>query len=96
MSILLPWVLINLLFIIVIITGLNNFIYLLLFILEDAYPKLLKILCEGNVRKNIEQYQALTKLLAEILDFAFEFDYLKVVEIIYFKIEKIYSKIYYM
>ncbi|GES87197.1 protein FAM49B-like [Rhizophagus clarus] len=45
--------------------------------LEDAYPKLLKILCEGNVRKNIEQYQALTKLLAEILDFAFEFDYLK-------------------
>ncbi|RIA95827.1 hypothetical protein C1645_688549 [Glomus cerebriforme] len=45
--------------------------------LEDAHPKLLKILCEGNVRKNIEQYQALTKLLAEILDFVFEFDYLK-------------------
>ncbi|CAG8806749.1 18851_t:CDS:2, partial [Racocetra persica] len=35
------------------------------------------VLCEGNVRKNIEQHQALTKLLADILDFAFEFDYLK-------------------
>ncbi|CAG8659731.1 614_t:CDS:2, partial [Scutellospora calospora] len=45
--------------------------------LEDALPELLKTLCEGNVRKNIEQYQALTKLLANILDFAFEFDYLK-------------------
>jgi hypothetical protein len=38
---------------------------------------LLKVLCEGNVRKNLEQHQALTKLLAEILDFSFEFDYLK-------------------
>ncbi|KAG9286574.1 hypothetical protein G9A89_005342 [Geosiphon pyriformis] len=45
--------------------------------LEDALPELLKALCEGNVRQNIEQYQALTKLLADILDFAFEFDYLK-------------------
>ncbi|CAG8691281.1 14835_t:CDS:2 [Cetraspora pellucida] len=35
------------------------------------------VLCEGNVRKNIEQHQALTKLFADILDFAFEFDYLK-------------------
>ncbi|CAG8447582.1 11000_t:CDS:2 [Ambispora leptoticha] len=45
--------------------------------LEDALPELLKALCEGNVRSNIEKYQALTKLLADILDFAFEFDYLK-------------------
>lgn len=45
--------------------------------LEAALPELLKKLCEGNVRKNIERYQALTKILAEILDFGFEFDYLK-------------------
>lgn len=45
--------------------------------LENAISELLKVLCEGNVRKNIEQNQALTKLLAQILDFAFEFDYLK-------------------
>ncbi|CAG8435027.1 7264_t:CDS:2 [Diversispora eburnea] len=45
--------------------------------LEDALPELLKALCEGNVRRNIEQHQALTKLLADILDFSFEFDYLK-------------------
>ncbi|CAG8789263.1 15451_t:CDS:2, partial [Acaulospora morrowiae] len=45
--------------------------------LENIMPDLLKALCEGNVRKNVEQNQALTKLLADILDFAFEFDYLK-------------------
>jgi len=45
--------------------------------LEVAIPELLRALCEGNVRNNIEQHQALTKLLAEILNFAFEFDYSK-------------------
>ncbi|CAI2162811.1 7298_t:CDS:2 [Funneliformis geosporum] len=45
--------------------------------LEGALPELLNAFCEGNVRKNIEKFQALTKLLADILDFAFEFDYLK-------------------
>lgn len=49
-------------------------------LLEDALPELLKTLCEGNVRRNIEQHQALTKLLADILDFSFEFDYLKVIK----------------
>ncbi|CAG8516114.1 11125_t:CDS:2 [Paraglomus brasilianum] len=43
----------------------------------DALPELLKALCEGNVRKTLVEHQALTKLLADILDFAFEFDYLK-------------------
>lgn len=45
--------------------------------LENAVPELLKALCEGDVRKNFEQNQSLTKLLADVLDFAFEFDYLK-------------------
>lgn len=45
--------------------------------LEGALPELLSAFCEGNVRKNLEKFQALTKLLADILDFAFEFDYLK-------------------
>ncbi|CAJ0905196.1 3665_t:CDS:2, partial [Entrophospora sp. SA101] len=46
--------------------------------LLDALPELLSALCDGNALNNIEQQQALTKLLANILDFAFEFDSLKV------------------
>ncbi|KAI8583666.1 hypothetical protein K450DRAFT_183099 [Umbelopsis ramanniana AG] len=45
--------------------------------LEDCLPQLLSMLCSGDVNKNLEKYQGLTKLLAEILDFVFEFDYLK-------------------
>ncbi|CAG8528718.1 295_t:CDS:2 [Acaulospora colombiana] len=45
--------------------------------LEEAIPELLKTLCEGDVRKNFEQNQSITKALADLFDFAFEFDYLK-------------------
>jgi hypothetical protein len=77
LSFLLPWVLIIFIFYILLLALNTLFIYY--FYLEVAVPELLKVLCEGNVRKNLEQHQALTKLLAEILDFSFEFDYLKVV-----------------
>jgi hypothetical protein len=89
--ILLPWVLVIFIFIFIFIITSNSYLSIN-FILEVALPELLKTLCKGNVRKNLEQHQALTRLLAEILDFSFEFDYSKVVEFIYFKNgEKNYS-----
>lgn len=56
------------------------FIYLLLLTdtIEENLPKLLSILCEGDVNKNLEKNQGLAKLFAELLDFVFEFDHLKV------------------
>ncbi|KAK9761084.1 hypothetical protein K7432_014270 [Basidiobolus ranarum] len=45
--------------------------------LEEAIPKLLQPLCQGNANHNIDRYQALAKLFADILDFVFEFDELK-------------------
>ncbi|RUP46470.1 hypothetical protein BC936DRAFT_146919 [Jimgerdemannia flammicorona] len=44
---------------------------------EESLPPLLSMLCNGDVARNLEQYQALAKLFADILDFVFEFDYLK-------------------
>lgn len=48
------------------------------FIIESGLPKLLGVLCEGDVSKNLARHQGLAKLFAELLDFAFEFDHLKV------------------
>ncbi|KAI9314455.1 hypothetical protein BX666DRAFT_2020116 [Dichotomocladium elegans] len=45
--------------------------------LRDAVPELLNVLCKGDVGKNLERHQGLTKLFADMLDFVFEFDYLK-------------------
>lgn len=45
--------------------------------LAQYLPKLLSVLCEGDVNKNLEKNQGLAKLFAELLDFVFEFDSLK-------------------
>ncbi|KAG2226348.1 hypothetical protein INT45_000516 [Circinella minor] len=45
--------------------------------LEENIPRLLSVLCQGDVNKNLEKHQGLTKLFADILDFVFEFDYWK-------------------
>ncbi|KAI7871573.1 hypothetical protein BDF14DRAFT_1762477 [Spinellus fusiger] len=45
--------------------------------LGKGLPRLLDVLCQGNVSKNLEEHQGLTKLLADLLDFVFEFDHLK-------------------
>ena len=44
----------------------------------EGVPKILDVLCQGDVGKNLERHQGLTKLFADILDFVFEFDHLKV------------------
>ncbi|ORX94737.1 DUF1394-domain-containing protein [Basidiobolus meristosporus CBS 931.73] len=46
-------------------------------VLETVVPELLHPLCQGNANQNIEKHQALAKLFADILDFVFEFDELK-------------------
>lgn len=51
-------------------------------IIGQAVPELLQVLCQGDVAKNLENHQGLTKLFADMLDFVFEFDYLKVSVII--------------
>ncbi|KAG2198223.1 hypothetical protein INT46_008615 [Mucor plumbeus] len=45
--------------------------------LQEGLPKLLGVLCQGDVSKNLERNQGLAKLFAELLDFVFEFDHLK-------------------
>ncbi|KAK4518786.1 uncharacterized protein ATC70_009009 [Mucor velutinosus] len=45
--------------------------------LQEGLPKLLSVLCQGDVSKNLERNQGLAKLFAELLDFVFEFDHLK-------------------
>ncbi|CAO3620793.1 unnamed protein product [Cunninghamella blakesleeana] len=45
--------------------------------LQTGIPKLLNVLCQGDVNKNLQTHQGLTKLFADVLDFVFEFDYLK-------------------
>ncbi|KAI8058971.1 uncharacterized protein B0P05DRAFT_277397 [Gilbertella persicaria] len=45
--------------------------------LSNHLPKLLSVLCEGDVNKNLEKNQGLARLFAELLDFVFEFDRLK-------------------
>lgn len=56
-----------------------QFSFILIFIcIEEGLPKLLSVLCQGDVNKNLEKNQGLAKLFAELLDFVFEFDHLKV------------------
>ncbi|KAI9268297.1 hypothetical protein BDA99DRAFT_505438 [Phascolomyces articulosus] len=45
--------------------------------LREGVPRILDVLCQGEVGKNLEKHQGLTKLFADILDFVFEFDHLK-------------------
>ncbi|KAI7896455.1 uncharacterized protein EV154DRAFT_492284 [Mucor mucedo] len=45
--------------------------------LQEGLPTLLGVLCQGDVSKNLEKNQGLAKLFAELLDFVFEFDHLK-------------------
>ncbi|KAI8983019.1 hypothetical protein BDB01DRAFT_792072 [Pilobolus umbonatus] len=45
--------------------------------LQNGLPKVLAVLCEGDANKNLEKNQGLAKLFAELLDFVFEFDNLK-------------------
>ncbi|KAI8384265.1 uncharacterized protein BYT42DRAFT_511694 [Radiomyces spectabilis] len=45
--------------------------------LKENMPRLLNVLCQGDVNKNLEKHQGLTKLFADLLDFVFEFDHLK-------------------
>ncbi|KAI8991081.1 hypothetical protein BDF20DRAFT_842543 [Mycotypha africana] len=45
--------------------------------LQEGLPELLSVLCQGDVNKNLETNQGLAKLFAELLDFVFEFDHLK-------------------
>ena len=46
--------------------------------IEENIPRLLSVLCQGDVNKNLEKHQGLTRLFADVLDFVFEFDYWKV------------------
>lgn len=46
-------------------------------LIEEGLPTLLGVLCQGDVSKNLEKNQGLAKLFAELLDFVFEFDHLK-------------------
>lgn len=46
-------------------------------VLEQNIPLLLTVLTKNDVSSNLEKYQALTKLLADILHFVFAFDDLK-------------------
>ncbi|CAO3589125.1 unnamed protein product [Absidia cylindrospora] len=45
--------------------------------LQEGIPRLLGILCQGDVNQNLQTHQGLTKLFADVLDFVFEFDHLK-------------------
>ncbi|KAI9320405.1 hypothetical protein BX666DRAFT_1875076 [Dichotomocladium elegans] len=46
--------------------------------MREGVPQLLQILCQqADVARNLEKHPALAKLFADMLDFVFEFDYLK-------------------
>lgn len=46
-------------------------------VLEDCFCRLLRHLCQGQSKQNLEKYQATANLLAQILTFALDFDDLK-------------------
>lgn len=49
------------------------------YIKERGIPMLLNVLCkDGGTTKDLDGHPGLTRLFAEILDFVFEFDYLKI------------------
>jgi hypothetical protein len=45
--------------------------------IEDIFPRILFVLCKGNITENLEKYQATTKKLADLLNFVLQFDDLK-------------------
>ncbi|OZJ05827.1 hypothetical protein BZG36_00942 [Bifiguratus adelaidae] len=45
--------------------------------MKKIMPQLLLVLCEGDVGRNLQANPALSTLVASVLDFTFEFDYLK-------------------
>jgi len=45
--------------------------------IEDIFPRILYLLCIGNIPQNLEKYQATTRKLADLLNFVLQFDDLK-------------------
>jgi len=45
--------------------------------IEDIFPRILYVLCKGNITENLEKYQATTRKLADLLNFVLQFDDLK-------------------
>jgi len=45
--------------------------------IEDIFPRILFVLCKGNIVDNVGKYQATTKKLADLLNFVLQFDDLK-------------------
>lgn len=50
-------------------------------------PILLNVLCKDGTTKDLDRHPGLTKLFADLLDFVFEFDYLKVLLILIHKMK---------
>ncbi|KAG1117860.1 hypothetical protein G6F40_002640 [Rhizopus arrhizus] len=46
--------------------------------LEKGIPTLLNVLCKDGTTKDLDRHPGLTKLFADLLDFVFEFDYIKI------------------
>ncbi|KAL1924191.1 uncharacterized protein VTP21DRAFT_7226 [Calcarisporiella thermophila] len=46
-------------------------------LLENTLPEILDVLCHDDARRDLEKHQDLARVLAHILDFAFEFDQIK-------------------
>jgi hypothetical protein len=45
---------------------------------EKEFPRLVGFMCRGNVAQNFEQNQASAYIFAQMLDFALQFDIIKV------------------
>lgn len=45
--------------------------------IEDIFPRILYVLCTGNIIENLEKYQATARKLADLLNFILQFDDLK-------------------
>ncbi|KAG1462363.1 hypothetical protein G6F55_003004 [Rhizopus delemar] len=46
--------------------------------LGTSIPTLLNVLCKDGTTKDLDRHPGLTKLFADVLDFVFEFDYIKI------------------
>lgn len=47
-------------------------------VVGTSIPTLLNVLCKDGTTKDLDRHPGLTKLFADVLDFVFEFDYIKV------------------
>jgi len=45
--------------------------------IEDIFPRMLYVLCKGDITENLGKYQATTRKLADLLNFVLQFDDLK-------------------